>query len=357
MTHMLKSWRLLVLAAALNVTADVGLVLAQTIMVRNAPPGSTVEVALNATAIGTATVGAGGDATLTTDVASRGGKTETDANFYVDVCGGVRRVVIVERGASVPPKAATCERSEIPGLFLLRAITTILVDVGGSTPTLWLRQGAVPDQWLRQGPIGEEETARTWRPSPTGFVVSGGAFSKFRDAVFRACGNVEGCSGDDSDFGYAAGVAFWFAPFVAAEATYLRPGKMSAGGTVDVFRFDSSLDAHVISIVGKAGVPIGPVRIYGQAGLSYHEATFETVQGLQGAAAGSVTDAQTFTLKTKGWGRVYGGGVEAWVTSKFAIYGDAGWATLKGDAVDDGEGLLDERLNFVVAGVRVRLGR
>jgi len=352
---MRKLRRLLTVAAALNVLVGAGVARAQTVIVKNAPAGSTVELLLNAAQVGTAAIGAGGDATLTMDV-TRADKAATDANFFVDVCGTTRRVVVVERATPVPAKPAACERHDIPGLFVLQKITTIVVDVGASTPTLWLRQGPAPPEWLVQGPISEE-TARTWRPLPTGLVVSGGgAFTKFRDAGIRACGNVEDCRGDDQGIGYSGGVAFWFTRWLAAEATYLRPGKMTADGTASGFRFDSTFDAHVVSIVGKGGVRIGPVRIYGQAGFSYHEATFETVQGRQDATTGGAGD-QTFTLKTEGWGRVYGGGLEAWVGSKFAIYGEAGWATLKGSEVNDGEGLLDERVNFLMFGARFRIGR
>ena len=353
---MQTSWRLPWLAAALNLTV-VCTAMAQTIIVKNAPPGSTVELLLNATAVGTATVAATGDATLTMDVSAGGKKPQTDANFHVDLCGTLRRIVVVERGVPAPVKESTCERHDIPGLFLVQKVTNVVIDVGGSTPTLWLRQGAVPEAWLRQGPL-EEEPERLLKPSPTGLVLSGGgAFTSLRDALFLACGEVQGCTGSGKGFGYAGSVTFWLAPYLGVEAGYLRPKKMTAGGNVGGFRFDSTFEAHIVTIVGKGALPLGPVRIFGQGGFNRHEGTFETIQGLEGTTAGSVTDPQTFTRKTQGWGQTYGGGIEVWPSSKFALYAEAGWATLKGDEVNEGEGFLDERVNFLLFGARVRLGR
>ena len=60
---MIKSWRLLAMAAALHVTAGVSIAAAQTIIVRHAPPDETVEAVLNATKVATAQVTTAGDAT------------------------------------------------------------------------------------------------------------------------------------------------------------------------------------------------------------------------------------------------------------------------------------------------------
>ena len=49
---MLKCWRLLVCAAALNVTAGAVSAIAQTVMVRNVPAGTKIEVLLNGASVG-----------------------------------------------------------------------------------------------------------------------------------------------------------------------------------------------------------------------------------------------------------------------------------------------------------------
>ena len=51
---MMESRRLLTLAAALNLTVCVGAATAQTVIVRNAPPDTPVEVVLNDAAVGSA---------------------------------------------------------------------------------------------------------------------------------------------------------------------------------------------------------------------------------------------------------------------------------------------------------------
>jgi hypothetical protein len=61
---MMAPWRPLVLTAALNITV-VGVAAAQTVIVTNAPPGSPVELTLNAATVGSGTADPKGVATLT----------------------------------------------------------------------------------------------------------------------------------------------------------------------------------------------------------------------------------------------------------------------------------------------------
>lgn len=346
--------RPLALAAAIEMIVGVGVATAQTVIVRNAPPGSTIELVLNAATIGSAPADRAGDATLAVNVSANAGKTETDAHIYVDVCGNMRRVLLVEQGMQPPPRAGGCDRTEIAGLFLVRQVTTLVVDVGGSTPTMWLRQGPAPPEWLIRGP-GRDRPARVWSALPTGLVLfGGGGLVKFRDAIFLACGNVTECGGDDFPLGYTAGAAYWFSPFLAAEASYMT-AKLAVNGRGDNFRFNSFLDTDVLTVVGKGGVPLGPVRLYGQAGANYHRATSGTTQTLENVTG--TTGAQTFELRTAGWGWLFGGGAEAWVAPSFAIYGEVGRAALKGAARDNGEGAIDDRLTVILLGARVRIGR
>ena len=65
---MMKPLRLLVAAAALNVTIGTGVVAAQTVLVRHAKPSETIELDLNATKVATATTDATGAATLPLDL-------------------------------------------------------------------------------------------------------------------------------------------------------------------------------------------------------------------------------------------------------------------------------------------------
>lgn len=361
------SWRRLALVAALYVTVGVGAAGAQTLIVRNAPPGSKVELVLNATTIGSTTVPAEGNATLPVNLAAHGGKAETDAHIFVDVCEGVRRVFLVEPGQQPAVPQVTCTRRELPEWFVLRHVTTLVVDVGAPTPNLWLRQGPVPKEWLvDQAPQADEgeEGGRNWRPSPKGLVLFGGgglaSISKFGGL---ACGNVADCNSDGSGLAYSAGAALWITRFLAVEAAFLKPPDATVTGTGDGLQFDSALDLKLFTLAGKVAVPLGPVRIYGKGGANYHRGngtTTQTIDDTTVTVGGVVTTVkggtQTFELKTDGWGWLYGGGIEAWVTGSFALYGEAGYTAAKGKSMSGGEGEIDERVTYAVAGVRVRIG-
>jgi hypothetical protein len=255
-------------------------------------------------------------------------------------------VLVVDRSLPPPSPGVGCVRNQIAGIFLIRPVSTLVVDVGAANPTVLLRQGRYTLR--RPGP------ARSWTASHRGLVIyAGGGLTKFSDMTALACGNVVECSADGSPLGYTAGVAYWFTPYFAARADYLKPGEGSATGTEGINRFTSTLDAHVFTFGGSVGVPIKRARLYGNVGATYHNATFDTTQTIEGATPGT----QTYELETAGWGWSFGGGLEIWLGSRFAIYTEGGRAVLKGDALDDADGSLDEGLTSLLAGVRFRIGR
>lgn len=354
---MMKFWRPLAIAAALNVIVSAGAANAQTVVVTNAPPGSTVELVLNTTTIGTAAVDARGDASLPVNLSAHAGKTEMDANIYVDVCENVRRVLLVERGQPRAPLGPGCNRRDVEGLYLVKRISSVVVDVGGPNPTVWLRQGSVT--------LHPSKPPRAWSASPTGLLVfGGGGLARVANVVAVACGDVTDCSGHKSGGAYTVGAAYWLTPFLGAEASYIKPADIEAQGRRTGFRFNSALDAHVLTIVGKVGGPLGRLRLYGEAGASYHRATFGTTQTVEDVTTtvGDVTQTipggtQTFELKTAGWGWVFGGGMDIWMASSFAIYIEGGRAGLKGSAIENGEGSIDDSMTFLLVGARVRIGR
>jgi hypothetical protein len=195
-------------------------------------------------------------------------------------------------------------------------------------------------------------------------LFGGGGFAMFGDTVALACGNVEECNGKDSRGALAAGVAYWFTRYLAAEAGYVKPGEVTVDGSAENFRFTSVLDAELATVGGKIGVPRGPVRLFGQIGANYHRATFGTTQTNEDVTRtiDDVTQTipggtQTFDLRTAGWGWQFGGGLEVWVTRAFALSAEGGRATLKGTARDGADGALDESLTFFLFGARLRLGR
>ena len=66
---------------------------------------------------------------------------------------------------------------------------------------------------------------------------------------------------------------------------------------------------------------------------------------------------QTFELKTDGWGWLFGGGLEVWVSPSFAIYGEFDYGALKGSDVSGGEARIDDRLTSALLGLRVHIGK
>jgi hypothetical protein len=335
----LRASRVAATAAALHLVLGAGVAAAQTIIVRKAPPGSTVEVTVNGAAAGTATVDANGDAVVRLTTLTPGARTEMDAYLFVEQCDTVRRILIVDRTAQAPPANADCQRHDLPGLFLVRRASSLVFDVSASPPTVLLRQGSY-----------SLKPPRVWKPAPTGFVVFGSSgIGKFSNASLIACGNVEGCEGDHSGVPLSAGAAYWFTKWLGAEVSYMKPAEATATVRSEAFTFDTVLDAEIVNVSAKLGVPFGPSRFFGNIGTSYHRALARTTQ-----TAGSITDS--FELQTDGWSWSWSGGFEIWLASSFALYAEGGSIGLKGDAINVEEGLIDDRFTFALAGARIRIG-
>lgn len=338
---MMKPLRLLVAAAALNVTIGAAVAAAQTVIVRHATAGETIELFLNTAKVATADVEATGDATMPLNLReNNAGKTDIDANIFIDVCDKLRRILVVERGQPAAAPQPGCDRREISGLYLVRRVNTLVVDVGGANPTMMLINGAFglgPD---KPGP-----------KAPKGLVLfGGGGLSDFRDAVAISCGTAAPCDGKNAGLTYGGGVTLWITRFLAAEGSYMKPRNATASGSGTDYRFNSTLDAQVVTVTGRLGVPIGPVRLSGQVGTNYHDATLTTQETIK-------DQSQTFDVETRGWGWVFGAGIEIWTAPAFALYADAGIAGLRGAPVGGGEARFNDRLRFVTIGARVRIGR
>jgi hypothetical protein len=350
--RMMESRRLPTLAAALTLTLSAGVASAQTVLVRNAPPDSSLEVVLNTTPIGTATADARGIATLPVSLSKNLNKTETDAQIFVDVCANVRRVLVAERALSIPAPEAGCTRRDMGGIFVVREVSTLVVDFAGPSPTLMLRQGRV-----------SLEPARVFGP-PSGLVIfGGGGFTSLSNETSAACGTLAECARDDFGSAFTAGASFWFGQYIAAEGSYVKPSKGTADGSGTGFRFESIFDSEMFTAAGKIGAPVRAVRIYGKVGANYHRATLRTTQTVEdvtitvdGVEQTIRGGNQVYWVKTAGWGWLFGGGLEVWVAPAFGIYGDVSRAALKGSAIDDEEGLTDERVTTMFVGARIRIG-
>jgi hypothetical protein len=350
-------WRRFALAAALTLVVG-GSASAQTLIVRGVPAGSSVELVVNSTAAGKATADARGDARIPVNLSAQAGKAEMDAHIYVETCGDVRRVYVVERGLQPPVRADECVRRDITGVFVVRQPNTLVVNMGGLNPTMLLVRGSYD--------LTPRDPSKIVSAKRTGLVLfGGGGFSKLRDIEFVACGDqVSDCSGNGWGATATAGAELWFKPFLAAHFNYLKPSQVTIRGSGDAFRFTSEQNADILTVAGKVGIPAGRARIFGQYGLNYHRATLttdQTTDEVTTTTAAGVTltakgDRQTLELKTDGWGWSLSGGVEVWLTRRFGIYGEASRVRLKGTAEDEGEGGLDDYLTLLVVGARFRIG-
>ena len=356
---MIGSRRALALATACYVILVAGVATAQTVIVTGAPPQSTVELALNATIIRTATADDTGTATLAVDLTETRGKAETDARIVVDTCGDLQRVALVELVMQPPPPRDGCVRREMVGLFVVRQVTTFVVEIGESAPTVRVRQGRPPPAWLRPGAGPLPST----REATIGLVLAGGGgLGMFSDPYAATCGSLTNCSGASSTLAHTVGADYWVGRFLAAEASYVKPADLLAQGGGEGFRFDTRLETRVVTLAGKVGAPVRSARIYGLAGATYHVGTSTTTQTLadQAVTVDGVIEilpggTQVFVVNTRGWGWLWGGGVEFWATPRFALYADVTRATLKGGDADGGEGDLNQPVTLILGGARFRV--
>lgn len=352
-----RPWRPFLVAVAIQATIGGGIAAGQTVIVTKAPSQGAVEFVLNTTTVGSTTASPEGTATLSAP-RTASGAAEMAAHLYVDTCDTLRRVIVIDQGLLLPDPAEGCSRAQIAGLFSVRPVSTLVFDLSGTNPTVLLRQGAFTPR--------DPDAPSRWGAGETGLVLSaGGGFGGLGSAVDRACGDATTCDGNNAGPTFSGGVAYWLTRYLAAEATYFKAAKSETSGSGTNFRFDSVLDAHVLNIGGKVGVPVGPVRLYGQGGATWHRALWSTSQTIDQVtrtnADGTTTiipgGSQIYSIETAGWGWSFGGGLEVWVSRPFALYAEAGRFALKGRARDDADGELDDRLLAVVIGARLRIGR
>jgi len=346
---MVNGWRLVATTAAV-VIASAGTGSAQTVYLRNAAAGTNVDVVVNAASAATGVVDAEGEAKVEFKLPE--GKTEMDANVFVDACDGgkLRKVLITDRVRLPPAPAEGCDRREIPGIYWVRPVNTIVVDVGGATPSLLLVRGSyTPPKPSADGSTEDESPAR---PVPSGLLMfAGGSYTNYRDAGILFCGNAQ-CEPKTTGLTYTFGVDVWLTRFVGFEGSYLHPHEVKASGGDSTFAFNTTMDSDVWTAAGKLGAQAGVVRIYGKAGMNYHQATTRTAETID-------TSAQAIEYKTTGWSWLFGGGMEAWMGEKqrLAIFADAGIMRIKGPSEGGGEAKIDDRLKYVTVGLKLRLSR
>lgn len=340
----------------LSVTLGGGVAAAQTVIVRSAQPGSAVELQVNAEAA-KATADANGDATLT--VAALTGNRESDEHIYVDACDMLVRVQLLGAGAEPTPPGAGCNRNDLGQPYVMRRVTTFVVDLSGRLASVHFIQGPAPRSWLVRGEAAESAPVELWPSPPTGLMLfGGGGLANFANAANTACAataSATACSGSNFTGAFAVGAMYWITRNLGVQAMFAMPMQATASGSGEVFTFSSTLDSRVVTVAGTVGVPLGPVRLYALAGGNHHQVTFTTNETLTNVLAGSGT--QAFSHQVVGWSWVAGGGAEAWITRFIGLYVEGHYVSLKADDVGQVDGGIDNYLTFAVAGARFHLGR
>jgi hypothetical protein len=361
--RILKALWLLTRTIALSVIVDVSVAAAQTVIVRSAPPGAPIEIQVDGGRTQSVTADANGDATLS--VALPSGSTEAAVQVFVDRCEPVVRVQLVRRGVPIPVAAAGCTRGDISGAYLMRSITTFVVDVDQSGGSVHVRQGPPPRSWLSRGELapGGRETFR-W-PAANGVTLwAGVGISRDSHAIATICGDATSCSGNGYTAAIAAGATVRLPKIFGVQATIAKRAQAEIDGSGDNYRFTGTVATRLTTLSALAGKSIGPTRIYAQGGLNRHRATFSTTQETDSRTVtvnnGSQTIAggtQTLQYTTEGWGWLFGGGFEAWATRFVALYVDGQYLKVRGSDVSGGEARTDESLFLLTGGVRIRVGR
>jgi hypothetical protein len=347
------------LAALLHVFTA-GVADAQTVAVTRAAAGSAVEIVFNGTKVGSAVADASGVASVDINKLSDAGK-ELSVRLALDLCKDLVRVQMIDAGVMTPPEAG-CTRKDISGLYVTRRVTSFVIDVSQPAPAVWVAQGPAPGPWLNpNAPAGGE--GRGYGVLPKGLVLGGGAgLAMFKNAVTDSCGNVTGCARDSGKWGLTAAAAVWLTPWLAAEVGIVNPLNVKVTGSGTGFHFTRTLETHVLSIVGKVGATAGPARIYGFAGPNYHWIQSNTSETIDEStiAVGDTTvtipgGTQNFGFSAPGWGWLFGGGVEIWAKRRFAIYGEGGWIPLKENNEFGGEAKINDRMIYLVGGIRIHV--
>lgn len=327
---------------------------AQTVLLKGATAGHAVEIFINNQKAAEGVVAGDGQVQLSGTIPPNDDqKPEMDSRVYVDQCGARYRIHITNRNMPAPPRDEGCERDEIAGVFWVRQRSTVVIDVGQEIPSLLLRQG-------RYDP---NATVRIRRESPTGLIVFGsGGWGTFNNVFGQGCGTVTDCVGEHSGGSYTFGAALWLRRWLGGEIAYVRPRKADYRGGGTNFDFTHTLEAEALTLAGLIGAPVGPVRFYGKVGGTFHRAVASGTQILQETTI-TVNDApvvipggeQVFGVKTEGWSWLAGGGMEGWVTPRFALFGEVALAKVKGPAESGSDLDINQRITYTVGGVRLKL--
>jgi hypothetical protein len=175
------------------------------------------------------------------------------------------------------------------------------------------------------------------------------------------CGNVS-CVSDDAPYLWTGGLDYWFGSFIGVEGSFIKPSNLSASYSASDLSFNTESESGVFTASALGGVPLGPVRIVGKLGTTYHRATVTTVETVPTETAivddveqVVVGGTQTIQVQTSGWGWVWSGGLEVWLTGPLGFYGEVGMLNLQGKDRQGGPTKIDDTRLFFFAGAKLRI--
>ncbi len=345
----------LALAAALGIIMTCAPAAAQTVIVRSAPQGATIEARVNEL-VKSATADASGDATIPVPLPA--GTLELRVRGFVDACGATIRVYLTDSGIS-PPFEAGCNRTDVVGLFIMRSTTTFVIDMYESRASLHLTQGNVPRSWLDRNYRSPFDTV-----APQGLVVFAGTGGVFLNHFAEGlCASATTCAASGTALGASGGIAYWFNRFVGAQITFAQGSDLDGTGTGSGHHFENAMESKVMTITGNASTVVQRSRVYAMGGLNYHQATFTTIQtvddrsvSVDGAIVTIPGGTQTLEHKTAGWNWMFGGGLEVWLTKWLGFYGEFQTNRLHANDIGTEQNGIDDQQFLIMGGVRLHLG-
>jgi hypothetical protein len=324
----------------------------QTVTVIGAPAGASITVLYDGNSVGTANADPKGLATVKFAAVKTG---DLDVRLYSETCNGAIRILLRSPGTTLPESA--CARQDAGSLFSLRPVTTFVVDVTGNPASVSISQGPAPAHWLvHDAPTGNEKVrTREWEPPVQALVLSGGLGTIGLSSLSTPnCGDVAGCTAGGIRPTFGAGATYWFAPVIGIYGSVGRASEVTAHGTGSTFNFDSTTRLDRLNVAATAGGPAGPTRIYGIGGVTFNKTRTKTSESIDAPGA-ATRPTQQIEIETRGWGILFGAGLEIWATRRLGMFGEFTDSTLRGADVKDGEARIDGTAMALSFGARFKL--
>ena len=319
----------------------------------NAPAGIDIFAIAGAGKVRVATVGANGSAEVPATAAAVGARLEV----VVQTCEGMMSVVLIQEGqtdpdcgnapagAGAPQPRCTCRRS---GVFLIWGSGAVVTVSPAGTVTLAGQPGTAVGGGFPIGVIIDLDVAR---------ASIGDADAKCDDnnSLALEFDLTPNCTFDGTGGAFSADVGVLFGRFLAVKVGFLRIGEntIDAEATSSTLRLTANGRFGPVTgatFVGSGRVPLGPVVLFGEAGMWRWSGESRSTLAL--FSGSQQLGADTFTQENSGWDPIVGGGVELWFTPNVGISGGLRRVSLNAEATGE-EGDVDEHYTITFVGLKL----